>query len=58
MLTHEKETMLNKVLQLENWIDGYYDSHFIKTEDNAKTYKLFLDIKRNLNSIKSLIKKS
>mgnify|MGYP006921334667 CR=1 FL=1 len=53
MLTHEKETVLNKVLQLEAWIDGYWQSD--KYLENSR---LIINIKRNLNSIKSLINKS
>lgn len=67
MLTNEKETMLNKVLQLENWFIGYTDKGVIDTNGNnwvmgndefKKRCQLETNILRNLNSIKSLINKS
>jgi hypothetical protein len=60
MLQHEKNTMLNKVLQLEQWIDGYTDKECLTMplEDVRKRIKLWQDIERNLNSIKHLIKTS
>ena len=59
MLTHEKETMLNKVLQLENWFDGYLETPInITTEAEKNKIKLAIQVFRNLNSIKSLINKS
>lgn len=61
MLTHEKETMLNKVLQLENWFMGYLETDediFDKEKPTNKKAELLQNIYRNLNSIKSLIKKS
>ena len=56
MLTNEKETMLNKVLQLENWLNGYLTADEITR--NIERGNLQTNIKRNLNSIKSLINKS
>lgn len=61
MLNHKKLTMLNKVLALELFLSEYLatstDSDLDKLY-NPKNYTLLDNIKRNLSSIKALIKKS
>ena len=53
MLTQKKETMLNKIINIEAWFLG-----FLSNAGDYPETKLLNNILRNLNSIKSLIKKS
>ena len=53
MLTQRKETMLNKIINIEAWFLG-----FLSNAGDYPETKLLNNILRNLNSIKSLIKKS
>ena len=61
MLQNQKLTMLNKVLALELFLSEYLATDQDKDLDklyNPKNYELLDNIKRNLSSIKALIKKS